>query len=119
MAENPKVTVALVHDALNAPAVGLRYGIPAHQKPAILQCAGLLDASTALRTVGFIVVRNTAKQSATMANVAKLNTCFISAPAFAWRRFLIPGLRRAIIDATLTDCCERVLFGRDGRPRLV
>ncbi|GLR84128.1 hypothetical protein [Bradyrhizobium iriomotense] len=86
MEENPKVTVALVHGALNVPAVGPRYGILAHQKPAILQCAGLLDASTALRTVGFIVARNTTKHSATMANVAKLKTCFISVHAFAWRR---------------------------------
>jgi hypothetical protein len=45
---------------------------------AMMQCAGLLGVWTVLS--GLTVAMNTAKHSATMANVTKLKTCFITLP---------------------------------------
>src|SRR5258705_3483667 len=53
---------------------------PCALEACILQYSGLLDAGPALMASGFTVVTNTTKHSAPMANVARLQTSFISAP---------------------------------------
>src|SRR5262245_18008145 len=52
------------NDARNAPATPIRYGTPAHQNAAILQCAGLLGAGTTLSASGLTVIRKTTKHRA-------------------------------------------------------
>src|SRR5215831_13326587 len=60
-----------------APAIRIRYGMPAHEKPLVCHARGLPGGGAALSASGFTKIRNSTKQRAPMMNVTTLNTSFM------------------------------------------